>query len=224
VNQVGKRFYDETAGDWPKGTTWGHIDPYVPGSYLNAENLAYKKSNWLDAALAMNEGSTAPDFGAGPVWAIFDSDAVDRQNWVLGPPYTDPEYFFSGDTITQLAHNIKGPYQKIPMNGANLKATIDRYNSFVDTGVDADFGKPRPLYKIQTPPFHAAWASPIVHDTYAGLRINMNCQVQDVRGEVILGLYCGGESAGGSSQHGLARCVTQGYIAGKHAAKLKSWV
>jgi len=145
---------------------------------------------------------------------------VSRLDWVLGPPYTDPEYFFSGDTITQLAQNIKGPYQKIPLNAANLKATVARYNSFVHTGVDVDFGKPTPLYKIQTPPFYAAWASPIAHDTYAGLRINMNCQVQDMSGEVMLGLYCGGESAGGCSQHGLARCVAQGYIAGKHAAGL----
>ena len=29
-----------------------------------------------------------------------------------------------------------------------LKATISRYNSFVDSGVDEDFGKPKPLYKI----------------------------------------------------------------------------
>ena len=94
----------------------------------------------------------------------------------------------------------------------------DRYNSFVNTGVDVDFGKPTPMYKMETPPFHAAWASPVVHDTYAGLRINMHCQVLDMNGEVIPGLYCGGESAGGCSQHGVGRCLTQGYIAGKHAA------
>ena len=169
----------------------------------------------------MNEGSTAPDFGAGPTWAIFDSDTVIRLGWVLGPPNTDPEYFFIGDTITQLAQNIKGPYQKIPMNAANLEATVARYNSFVHTGIDLDFGKPTPMYKIETPPFYAAWASPVVHDTYAGLRINMHCQVLDMNGEVIPGLYCGGESAGGSSQQGLGRCITQGYIAGKHAAGLK---
>jgi len=34
----------------------------------------------------------------------------------------------------------------------------------------------------------------------------------------IVGLYCGGESAGGFSQHGLARAACQGYIAGKNAA------
>jgi len=57
-----------------------------------------------------------------------------------------------------------------------------------------------------------------VHDTRAGLRINAKCQVLDMRGEVIEGLYCGGESAGGFSQHGLARAACQGYIAGNAAA------
>jgi hypothetical protein len=40
----------------------------------------------------------------------------------------------------------------------------------------------------------------------------------DMKGQVISGLYCGGESAAGCSQHGLGRCLTQGYIAGKEAA------
>ncbi len=44
-----------------------------------------------------------------------------------------------------------------------------------------------------------------------------------MKGEVIQGLYCGGESAGGSSQHGQGRCATQGYIIGPHAAKQPSW-
>jgi hypothetical protein len=51
-------------------------------------------------------------------------------------------------------------------------------------------------------------------DTGAGLRINAKCQGLDMSGEIIQGLYCGGESAGGFSQHGLARAACQGYIAG----------
>ena len=59
---------------------------------------------------------------------------------------------------------------------------------------------------------------PVIHDTRAGLRINARCQVVDMSGTVIAGLYCGGESAGGFSMHGLARCMCQGYIAVAHAA------
>jgi succinate dehydrogenase/fumarate reductase flavoprotein subunit len=87
----------------------------------------------------------------------------------------------------------------------------------VDAGSDADFGKPEPQHKIQTPPFYAAWATPVVHDTRAGLRINAHCQVVDLQGEIIPGLYCGGESAGGFSMHGVARGIVQGRIAGQHA-------
>jgi succinate dehydrogenase/fumarate reductase flavoprotein subunit len=41
----------------------------------------------------------------------------------------------------------------------------------------------------------------------------------DLNGQVIPGLYCGGEAAGGFSHHGLARAVAQGYIAGREAAR-----
>ena len=51
----------------------------------------------------------------------------------------------------------------------------------------------------------------------AGLRINARCQVVDMQGQVIPGLYCGGESAGGFSLHGFARCLQQGVMAGRNA-------
>ena len=87
------------------------------------------------------------------------------------------------------------------------------------TGKDAGLRQARVRkYKIQTPPFYAAWAMPVIHDTRAGLRINAKCQVVDFSGNVIPGLYCGGETAGGFSLHGLARCAVQGRIAGRTAA------
>lgn len=223
VSQVGKRFYDETKGDVPHGNNGGQVTPYTPNDYRNAENVPYNptKYNFTHAALAMNEYSEPPDYCAGPQWAIFDADAVGREGWKVVPPYVDPDgYFFSGNTLGELAAAIKNEYQAKPMKGEVLRATVERYNSFVDSGVDADFGKPTPKYKIQTPPFYAAWATLIVHDTRAGLRINARCQVIDMNGRVIPGLYCAGESAGGFNQHGMGRCATQGYIAGTDAAKL----
>jgi succinate dehydrogenase/fumarate reductase flavoprotein subunit len=221
VNQVGKRFYDETKGDYPHGNVYNDIQPYTPGDYRNNANIKYDptKYNFFNAAVAMNAASEPPDYSAGPVWAIFDADAVRREGWKVAPPYVDPEgYFFGAQTLPELAAVIKNPYQAKPMDGAALEAAVRRYNAFVDTGADADFGKPEPKYKIQTPPFYAAWATPLVHDSRAGLRINGKGQVMDMNGEVIPGLYCGGESAGGINQHGLGRCTTQGYIAGKNAA------
>jgi succinate dehydrogenase/fumarate reductase flavoprotein subunit len=221
VNQVGKRFYDETKGDYPHGNVHNEINPYTPNDYRNNEKIDYhpNKYNFFNAAVAMNEYSEPPDYSAGPVWAIFDADAVARNKWKVTPPYVDLDgYFFSANTLPELAAAIKNEYQAKPMKGETLRATVERYNSFVDAGEDADFGKPKPKYKIQTPPFYAAWGTPNVHDTRSGLRINGKCQVMDMNGQVIPGLFCAGESAGGFNQHGLGRCTTQGFIAGKNAA------
>ena len=121
----------------------------------------------------MNAASGPPDYAAGPIWAIFDAEAVAREQWNVTPPYVDLDgYFFSANTLEELAAAINNPYQARPMNGATLQATVERYNTFVDSGIDRDFGKPMPQYKIRTRPFYAAWATPLVHDTRAGLRIN----------------------------------------------------
>lgn len=189
VSQAGRRFVNEAATEW----------------------------DWFDPCLALNQG---PGYGGGSVWAIFDAEAATREKWVCEPPYVDPDgWFFSGRTLAELANRVVNRYQKQPMPAGNLEETVARYNSFVDAGADADFAKPRPTYKIQTPPFYAAWSTPFIHDAYAGLRINAKCEVIDWEGHAIPGLYCGGESAGGFNMHGLARCTTQGRIAGREAAR-----
>ena len=217
VNQMGLRFYDETQGQFTDNN-YNSINPYTPGNYLNAANIRWNPRNFLNAAMAGNGDGTN---GGGPIWAIFDSDAVAREKWTVEPPHVDiaQGYFASGGSLAQLAANIKNKFQRKPMPATALQETVTRYNSFVDGGKDLDFGKPAPKYKIQTPPFHAAWATPVLHDTRSGLRINSKCEVVDLDGKVITGLYCGGESAGGFSLHGLARCCVQGRIAGREAAR-----
>lgn len=215
VNQAGLRFYDETKGGY-SSNDYRAIQPYFPGSYRNAADIRYSPENFLNAALAGTGGSSN---GGGPIWAIFDSEAVKREGWTVEPPHVDVAagYFFSGTTVAELAAKILNKYQPQPMPATVLQDTIAKYNSFVDAGKDEDFGKPAPKYKIQTAPFYAAWATPVIHDTRAGLRINGKCQVLDFHGQVIPGLYCGGESAGGFGLHGLARCVVQGRIAARNA-------
>jgi len=217
VNQAGLRFYDETQGQYT-ANNYGALKSYSPGSYLNAANIKYSPANFLDAALA---GTGEVSNGGGPIWAIFDSDAVKREGWNVTPPYVDiaAGYFFSANSIAQLATNIVNKYQRKSMPASALENTVTKYNSYVEGGKDLDFGKPAPKYPIQTPPFHAAWATPVIHDTRSGLRINANCEVVDLYGHVIPGLYCGGESAGGFGLHGLARCTVQGRIAGRAASR-----
>jgi urocanate reductase len=191
VNQFGKRFWNE-----------------VDGSF-----------KFFNAAMAYS-GDKSKLNGGGPIWAIFDAEAATREKWKPEPPQVDPDgYFFRADTLAELAGKIKNPYQRQSMPGAALEETVARYNSFVAEGADKDFKKPTPLHKIATPPFYAAWSTPILHDTLTGLRTNTSGEVIDTRGKVIAGLYCAGESQGGFAQHGLARCIVFGRVAGRSAAK-----
>jgi succinate dehydrogenase/fumarate reductase flavoprotein subunit len=192
VKENGRRFYDET----------------VPT----------RDYEYYAAALAWT-GDPNKFNGGGPIWAVFDADAAAREEWNVKPPHVDPDgYFFSADTIEELAGKIVNEYQWRPMPPAALRKSVELYNSFVDTGIDADFRKPRPMFKIATPPFYAAWHTPAIHDSYTGIRINTSAQVMDLRGEVIPGLYACGDSAGGFGQHGICRAATFGRIAGFHAA------
>ena len=197
VNQVGRRF-------------WNVMD----NSY-----------DFLNACLGTNGSLGTGDKvgGGGPIWAIFDAEAVQRERWDPKPPNVDHDgYFFEADTLTELAGKISNPYQRQPVPAPAFEEAVARYNSFVDTGKDTDFGKPDPKYKIQKPPFYAAWSTPILHDCLTGLRINGKCQVIDLKGQVIPGLYCCGESAGGFALHGLPRVTVFGRIAGREAALAKA--
>ena len=75
VNQVGKRFYNEMENGYPTGTVEGFLDPYVPGDWRNPTKKAFAPMNYIDAALAINEGSVPPDYSAGPQWGHLRRDS-----------------------------------------------------------------------------------------------------------------------------------------------------
>lgn len=236
VNQVGKRFFNEMqitiregGAAFPAGPAKGQPNAgmeHVPCDWRNAsiENIrkTYAEPNSVHAALAINEGSQPPDYLPGPIWAIFDRAAVERDKWNINPPYTSPTngFFFSADTIEELAAKIqKGhEFQRVPLR--YLADTIAKWNSYVDRGSDPEFarGSDAPMYRIEKPPFYAATVFPVWHDSYGGLRINGRAQVVDMEGKPIPGLFAGGEASGGGNQHGLGRALVHGYIAGTQAA------
>jgi succinate dehydrogenase/fumarate reductase flavoprotein subunit len=189
------------------------------GLRFYTETADTRDYEYYAAALAWT-GDPKKMNGGGPIWAIFDADAVAREKWQVKPPYVDLNgYFFSADTLEELARKIVNDYQWRPMPPAALKRTVERYNSFVDSGVDADFKKPSPRYKIAKPPFYAAWHTPALHDSYTGIRINTTGQVLDLSGKPIPGLYACGDSSGGFGQHGICRAATYGRLGGWHAAQ-----
>jgi hypothetical protein len=229
VNQVGKRFHDEVSigshrgseAQYPPGSS-GTNKPFTALDWRNASvdhiRSTYAWGSGSDAALAMNEGSRAPDYSSGPVWAIFDQAAVDANGWQVRYPYiADPPngYFFKADTLAELARLVVGNrFQHMPLK--YLEQTVARFNGFVNAGKDTDFAKPT-MHRIDKPPFYAAVIPFAVNDSYGGLKIDGNCQVIDIYGKPIPGLYAGGEASGGGRMHGIGRATVTGYIAATHA-------
>lgn len=109
--------------------------------------------------------------------------------------------FYVGETIEALARQIE-------VDPEVLEATVARYNGFVSSGVDEDFGRRHlvhhygALRRIETPPFYAYPSTAVVFGTYCGLAIDPQARVLDGSGEPIPGLHAAGEVTGGF--HGAA--------------------
>ena len=234
VNQVGKRFFNEVRLPARPGPSAYPGDGGAPGRGLDHTPLDWRncRKEWvremydydhgLDAALAMNEGSEPPEYYSGPLWAVFDQDAVDRNGWELRYPYVaDNGYFFKADTVEELAEKIYAghEFQRMPLR--YLAETVATWNRYAESGTDPEFEREvdAPLSPITAPPFYALSIMVIWHDSYGGLRVNGRQQVVDMQGQVIPGLYAGGEAVGGLNKHGLGKGHVHGYIAGTHVVE-----
>jgi fumarate reductase flavoprotein subunit len=126
---------------------------------------------------------------------------------------------FTSDTVEGLAAQMK-------VDPATLKATIDEYNTGVETKSDK-FGKKLLGNKIDKAPYYASPRIPTVHHTMGGVKINTKAQVIDVNGNPIPGLFAAGEVTGGihgSNRLGgnaLADTIVFGRIAGTNVVALK---
>ena len=122
------------------------------------------------------------------------------------------------------AYPIKGQVPQVSAD--NLKATIEKHNNYIDSGVDADFKKvmANTMVKLENGPFYALSQFPSVHHTMGGLVIDEYTQVKDIYGQSIAGLYAAGEVTGGI--HGTNRLGSNadadacgiGYISGYYVA------
>lgn len=203
------------------GSRVGNEDQYAASQMVNTRFEFL--NNAMSSVFIDPDGDGNAESYGGPLWAIFDQAAADRNDWVMEQGSVDFEngYCFKADTLEELAEMIVNKYHEdIKMDPKTLVDTITRYNGFVVAGKDDDWGKTSLGYSIEQGPFYAAWATPSVHDTMAGLRVNENMQVIDIHGECIPSLFCAGEASGGMAVHGLGRVITSGYIAGRAAASV----
>ena len=175
------------------------------------------------------------------VWFVFD-EASKEHFTISGSDWADfkkvdrlvlsnPALVKSADTIEELATQSGLP-------AANLRATIDRYNTLIEKGRDEDFGRfgpDRTEYnntaspKIAAPPFYAMQAWPLTRKSMGGVAIDRACCVLDRHQKAIPGLYAVGELTGLAGINGkaalegtfLGPCIVTGRVAARTI--LKQW-
>ncbi len=145
-----------------------------------------------------------------PSWAIFDSQCMSTY-MVAGslPGAPKPSNWYSSGYLNK-AETIEGLADKLGIDHATLKSTVDRFNTFVAQNHDADFGRGDRAYdrwlgdpfnkpsetlgSIDKGPFYAVPVVPGDVGTYGGVVTDVSARVLRKDGSVIPGLYATGIS------------------------------
>ena len=132
-----------------------------------------------------------------------------------------PHYGYKADTLEALAEAAG-----MPVN--NLLATVKRYNSMAEAGVDSYFGRQGLTPIAEEGPYYAIKVVRATVAGFGGFEINTDAQVISTEGAPIPGLFAAGECASGQffdkeypcSGSMLSISTTFGRVAGKNAAAL----
>ena len=100
--------------------------------------------------------------------------------------------FGHGDTLEEAA-------EAAGVDGAALAETVELYNSYVEAGEDADFGRSAEYMTmpIGDGPYYIVEQKPRFATTMGGLVIDTDLHVINKDGEIISGLFASGEVVGG---------------------------
>lgn len=202
----------------------------------------------------MNEGGSYMAFCKGmfernkqvpavPSWAIFDQQFMNK--YMLAgkmPGSRKPQRWFD-EGYLQKASTLEELAQKLKMDPAKLKNTVERFNGFAQGNRDEDFHRGERAYdrwlgdpfqqpseslgEISQAPYYAVPVVPGDVSTYGGVVTDEYARVLREDGAVIPGLYATGVSTAsmmGRSYPGAGCSIgpsfVWGYVAAKHAAKI----
>jgi flavocytochrome c len=190
VNMLGRRFHNEDLSGGNSGS------PAVM-----AQDPAYC---WTVLDDSMKDGITVSD----PYYYQPGSNARD---WGKVRQMLDESpYVKHGDTLEALAEDIG-------LRKDDFIETVNRYNSFIDQGLERcpDLGRPLAGRKmIEQPPFYALNFTPLARKSLGGVKTNFKCQAVDKHYEPIERLYAAGELAGMAGGHINGKAGLEGTMLG----------
>lgn len=216
----------------PIKRTVNAVAPLVNGRGRRFCNEAHQKDCMANAI------NTAHRYANG-CWYVFDSTVIDTSPAPLDK-YFENGTLIKGETLDDLAKALGMPADV-------LNKTIETWNGYFEADPPTDLEFRRDLVSVNSvvaaltdgavqagampvtkAPFYAMVTANILLTSVSGLIINEDCQVLDTKGEVIPGLYAGGNTSGGmySSTYprhlpsvSVGRAATFGYVAARHAMK-----
>ena len=230
---------------------WGSSVPSPNGAQfmLSERSMPYGIIVDQSGSRFTNESQSYIDFGhdmmernktvpAIPAWIIVD--VRHRRRYLFSPLLLGGKGLVEAGIVVK-AKNLDELATALKIDPAALRATVERFNGFARTGVDADFGRGRTVYDnyygdptvkpnpnlgaLEKGPFTAVQVVPGDLGTKGGLLTDEHARVLDENGAVIEGLYAAGNTTAsvmGRTYPGpgatIAPAVVFGYLAAKHAA------
>lgn len=221
----------EVAEGTAKSTIWPNAAAFAVSGIIvgrNGERITNEKAsnNDLEGVLMQQPDHIMYLFMDAASFAGFRSRAAENSisdaeidQWLDNNGACAP-LFAHADTVEEVAA-IAG------IDAEALKATIDRYNGFVEKGEDEDFHRPAAFMttKIGEGPYYIVEQKPRFATTMGGVVLTGNMEVTNTKGEVIPGLYACGEMAnlvhGSNSPVGanVSWALTSGHLAGAAIAE-----
>jgi urocanate reductase len=203
--------------------------PEVPGIWVNQYGQRFVNEGahyaYVMRAVFQQEEHLA--------WAVFDEGVREMGGAAIGGiwgPWSEDlsEEISSG--MVRFGDTLRALGSSTGVNGAQLEATVAKWNEDMEGGADTLFRKEVGLVALNRAPYYATLVSEVNLGSCGGLRINTQAQVMDVKGEVIPRLYAGGMVAGGfigpyypGSGTAINATVTFGRLAGQNAVAEESW-
>ena len=210
---------------WPGQTTTGKsLRPQDDPSLAAFSNWCWQPALAASATLWVDQNGrrftceeTAPGAGStstancltsvpagGWCWSIWDGAWEEKYASVVGSfspmTFNTPEQMEADikEGLTIKADTLDELIEKMGVDPAVFKATLERYNQLCAEGYDSDCLKSAQwLQTIDTPPYYAASIGTAIDCVRCGLVVDRNMQCIDADAKPIEGLYASGNVAGG---------------------------
>ena len=200
VNRHGERFQCENPGKY-----WSHISTLAFDTFQEDRQLPTTEYRDIPFYCVFDEtlrtaGSLFPDTGKVSGLPLVPADLGGQDHTWSDDNLEEVEmgWILKADTLEELAEaiNADAADHNFTMDGAQLAATVERWNEICAADEDPDFGRPSSngtnLMALDNPPYYAMRFVPAVISTCGGPEKNAKGQLIDVRGNVIPRLYGAG--------------------------------